>query len=386
MLGENGAIAGAQPGTLFIDFSTVDPSAVREMADTCLEKECRFLEAPVSGGVKGAKTGTLTIMIGGDEADFERAQPILKIVGENAFRVGPVGSASTVKLINQMLVGVHLAAALQAFVVAQRAGIDPEVLLDILMASTGDSAMLRRGARNLFADDFAPGFKMELLLKDLRLATELGEELDVPFTLAAAAEHVYESARATGLGDRDITAAVLAMPWRRVEHESPGRTVMATANQQEHAGAVEELVAALAQQAPTTVYEASGKKGAMDASLHPVAPGMRLCGRALTVRCQPADNLTLHAAVARAKPGDVIVADVAGFVEAGHWGEILTVAAQQRGVAGLVINGGVRDIDAARRRDLPGLRRRRLDEGDSQRGAGIDQRTDRLRRRRGASR
>ena len=128
---------------------------------------------------------------------------------------------------------------------------------------------------------------------------------------------------------------------------------MATANHHGPAVTAEELLTALSRQAPTTVYEAAGKQGAMDTSLRPVAPGMRLCGRALTVRCQPADNLTLHAAVAMAKPGDVIVADVSGFVEAGHWGEILTVAAQQRGVAGLVINGGVRDIDAARRRDFP---------------------------------
>lgn len=128
---------------------------------------------------------------------------------------------------------------------------------------------------------------------------------------------------------------------------------MTTANHQGPAVTAEEIVAALSEQAPTTVYEAAGKTGAMDATLRPVAPGMRLSGRALTVRCQPADNLTLHAAVALAKPGDVIVADVGGFVEAGHWGEILIVAAQQRGIAGLVINGGVRDIDAARRRNFP---------------------------------
>ena len=215
MLGEDGAIAGALPGTLFIDFSTVDPATVRELADACGQVACHVLEAPVSGGVKGAIAGTLTIMAGGDEADFERALPVLQIVGETLFRVGPLGSASTVKLINQMLVGVHLAAALQALVVAQRAGIDPKVLLDILTSSTGDSAMLRRGARNLFEDDFMPGFKMNLLLKDLRLATELGKALDVPLTLAAAAEQLYESARAEGLGDQDIAAAVLTLPWNR---------------------------------------------------------------------------------------------------------------------------------------------------------------------------
>jgi 3-hydroxyisobutyrate dehydrogenase-like beta-hydroxyacid dehydrogenase len=216
MQGDGGAIAGAKQGALFIDFSTVDPATVREMAEACASRDCSFLEAPVSGGVKGATTGTLTIMVGGDPADLERAQPVLGILGQNVSWVGPVGSASTVKLINQMLVGVHLAAALQAFVVGQRAGIAPQALYDIVTASTGDSAMLRRGARNLFADDFEPGFKLDLLLKDLRLATEMGDEAGVPLSLAAAARKVYEAAQQQGLGERDIAAAVLAMPWERI--------------------------------------------------------------------------------------------------------------------------------------------------------------------------
>jgi 2-hydroxymethylglutarate dehydrogenase len=215
LLGEEGAIAAARLGTLFIDFSTVDPSTVREIADACANHGCRFLEAPVSGGVKGATSGTLTIMVGGEADDLERAGPVLRILGQNVFRVGPIGSASAVKLINQMLVGVHLAVALQAFVVGQRAGVDPQVLYDVVTASTGDSAMLRRGARNLFADDFLPGFKIDLLLKDLRLAIALGEEVGVPLTVAAAARQAYEAAREQGLGEADIAAAVLAMPWER---------------------------------------------------------------------------------------------------------------------------------------------------------------------------
>jgi 3-hydroxyisobutyrate dehydrogenase-like beta-hydroxyacid dehydrogenase len=216
LLGEDGAIAAARAGTLFIDFSTVDPSTVREIAEACNSYGCRFLEAPVSGGVKGATSGTLTIMVGGEADDLERAGPVLRILGQNVFRVGPVGSASAVKLINQMLVGVHLAVALQAFVVGQRAGVDPQVLYDVVTTSTGDSAMLRRGARNLFEDDFAPGFKLDLLLKDLRLATALGDEFGAPLTLAAAARQIYDAAREQGLGDRDIAAAVLAMPWQRL--------------------------------------------------------------------------------------------------------------------------------------------------------------------------
>ena len=114
--------------------------------------------------------------------------------------------------------------------------------------------------------------------------------------------------------------------------------------------ASDDLVARLNAQAVTTVYEAAGQKGALDSAIRAIVPGMRLCGRALTVRCQPADNLTLHAAIAMAQPGDVIVADVADFLEAGHWGEITTVAAQVRGVVGLVINGGVRDVAPIQKR------------------------------------
>src|SRR4051812_34850955 len=110
------------------------------------------------------------------------------------------------------------------------------------------------------------------------------------------------------------------------------------------------LVQGMREQAATTVYEAAGQHGGLEHTIRPIAPGMRLCGSALTVRCQAADNLTLHAAIALAQPGDVIVADVGGALEAGHWGEITTVAAQARRVAGLVINGGVRDVEPVGRR------------------------------------
>jgi len=102
-----------------------------------------------------------------------------------------------------------------------------------------------------------------------------------------------------------------------------------------------------------TLYEANDQQGALDPAIRPMAPGLKVCGNAFTVRCQPGDNLTLHAAVAYASPGDVIVADVGDFADAGHWGEILTVAAVARGIGGLVINGGVRDIAALKPRGFP---------------------------------
>ncbi len=114
-----------------------------------------------------------------------------------------------------------------------------------------------------------------------------------------------------------------------------------------------DLLAAFARQDTATVYEASDKMGAMSHSLRSIVPGLKMYGSALTVRCQAADNLTLHAAIALAQPSDVIVADVGEALEAGHWGEVTTVAAQVRGVAGLVINGGVRDVAAIRTRQFP---------------------------------
>jgi 4-hydroxy-4-methyl-2-oxoglutarate aldolase len=115
----------------------------------------------------------------------------------------------------------------------------------------------------------------------------------------------------------------------------------------------QHLVDAFRKQAAATVYEAASKAGAMDHLIRPVTPGLKLCGRAITVCCQPGDNLTLHAAIAMAKPGDVIVADVGGYLEAGHWGEIMTVAAQAKKIAGLVTNGAVRDIEPNTRRGFP---------------------------------
>jgi len=115
----------------------------------------------------------------------------------------------------------------------------------------------------------------------------------------------------------------------------------------------DELITAFSQQAVSTVYEASGRYGAMAHDIRPMSPGLRMCGHALTVRSQPGDNLTLHAAIALARPGDVIVADVGAYCEAGHWGEILTVAAQARGIVGLVIDGSVRDVTPIQVRGFP---------------------------------
>lgn len=215
LLGEQGAISASPPGTMFIDFSTVDPSTSREVAAACRAVNCTFVEAPVSGGVGGAKNGTLTIIVGAEAAAYERALPVLKMVGEQIRHVGPVGAGSMIKLINQMLVGANLAAVLEAFVLGKRAGVEPTVLYEVVRQSSGNSGMLNRAVPgNLLARNFDAGFTLGLLLKDLRLASECAEDLGVSLTMTSAARAVYEEGVRSGLQDRDMTAAVLPMERR----------------------------------------------------------------------------------------------------------------------------------------------------------------------------
>ena len=215
LLNEQGAISGASPGTLFIDFSTVDPETTREMEAACVSAQCSFIEAPVSGGVGGAKGKTLTIIVGGERADYERALPLLNMVGTQITHVGPVGAGSMIKLLNQLLVGANLAAVLEAFVLGKRAGIEPDVLYDILRGSAGNSGMLNRAIPgNLMPRNFDPGFTLGLLLKDLKLVTECAERLGISLPMTAAARGVYEEGERHGLQDLDMTAAVLPMEQR----------------------------------------------------------------------------------------------------------------------------------------------------------------------------
>lgn len=215
LLGENGAISGASPGTLFIDFSTVDPETSQAISAACRSADCSFVEAPVSGGVGGAKSGTLTIIVGGDGEDYQRAKHVLSILGKEITHVGPVGAGSMIKLINQMLVGANLAAVLEAFVLGKRAGIEPSALFEIVRQSSGNSGMLNRAVPgNLLPRNFDPGFTLGLLLKDLKLATEFAENLGVTLAMTSAALGVFEEGARSGLHDMDMAAAVLPLEKR----------------------------------------------------------------------------------------------------------------------------------------------------------------------------
>jgi 3-hydroxyisobutyrate dehydrogenase len=215
VLGEDGVLRGARRGTLIVDFSTIDPATNRAVAVECEQAGVAYLDAPVSGGVAGAAAGTLTIVIGGDTAALERAQPVLQAVGKKIVHVGPTGAGSTIKLINQLLVGVNLAAVCEAFVLGQRAGVDPQTLYDVLSASAGDSAALRRAIPDfVLKRQFEPGFAVQLLCKDLDLALGVGRDTHTALPVTAIARQLYEEARALSLAEKDITAAIVPLERR----------------------------------------------------------------------------------------------------------------------------------------------------------------------------
>lgn len=211
VLGPGGVLEGARAGMAVVDMSTIAPAASKRVAAACAERGVAFMDAPVSGGSQGAEAGTLTIMAGGEAATFERLRPIFAAMGaaENILHVGPVGAGEVVKLVNQHLCGVIAAASLEALVLGVKAGGDVETMARVVGASSGGNWQLANPIRlRAFSGTFEPGFFTDLLVKDLRLVAELGEELNVPVTLGAVAKQMYEAARAMGYGRNDYTAVV----------------------------------------------------------------------------------------------------------------------------------------------------------------------------------
>lgn len=203
-------VAGSvRPGQVCADLSTIDPATARRVAGMLEGKGARFLDAPVSGGPRGVEAGTLAVMVGGDAAALEVVRPVLAAFSARVFHVGPVGAGSVVKLANQLLVGAGTIAAMEAVAFAERAGVAPETLLDVVSASTGDSAMLRRSIGEfVLTGDFSPQFALRLLVKDLRLYRAEADGLGVPSPSGRPTLDLYERALERGLGGEDFAAIV----------------------------------------------------------------------------------------------------------------------------------------------------------------------------------
>ncbi|HLZ08683.1 MAG TPA: NAD(P)-dependent oxidoreductase, partial [Chloroflexota bacterium] len=167
--GANGLMTVARPGQIFVDHSTVSPSTSRQCAEAARARGADFLDAPISGGPAGAEAGTLTIMVGGEQATFDRALPVFEAMGKNIRLVGGNGIGSTIKLANQLMVAINTAGVAEAMVLAVKAGADPRVILDVLRTSFGGSAMLARNVPMMLDRKFVAGTGINVLLKDLAL-------------------------------------------------------------------------------------------------------------------------------------------------------------------------------------------------------------------------
>ena len=209
IMGETGILQGAAEGLCLIDMSSVSPEFSRQMAANAEKQGLAYMDAPVSGGVNGAEGGRLTIMAGGKESVIQKCRPVLEVLGEKIYEVGAIGSGDAVKMINNMLLAVNMAAAAEAFVLGQKIGLDPQKMLDIIGESSGSSYALQAKMPNfVFKGEFAPGFMIDLQQKDLELAIQSAKKQQVPFFMAALAQQVYSQAQSAGFGREDISAVI----------------------------------------------------------------------------------------------------------------------------------------------------------------------------------
>jgi 2-hydroxy-3-oxopropionate reductase len=207
-LGPDGIAAGARPGLIYLDMSTISPLVSQQVGRALGGKGVRMLDAPVSGGEKGAVEGTLSIMVGGDEAVFESVRPIFAAMGKTITRLGPLGAGGFTKLANQIIVAVNLTALGEALTLARKAGLDRELTLAALAGGLAGSRCLDQKAPNYVANRYAPGFKIDLHFKDLGLIMEAARALGVPLPATAVVQELFSALRVKGRGQLDHSAVV----------------------------------------------------------------------------------------------------------------------------------------------------------------------------------
>ena len=203
VLGPGGILAGSKPGSLIADMSSISPLVSQKLAAACAAKSVDFIDAPVSGGEPKAIDGTLAIMVGGSEAAFKKAEPILKCMGSIVTLTGPVGAGNVTKLANQIMVACNIAAMGEALTLATRCGLNPEVVLNAVKSGLAGSAVLNAKGPMLIARNFTPGGKVKSHQKDLRNALETAEANNVCLPLTALVQQMISSLIADGKGELD---------------------------------------------------------------------------------------------------------------------------------------------------------------------------------------
>ena len=209
--GANGLMEGWKEGDIYVDMSTNSPTLIRQVAADAKAKGVSVIDAPVSGGTKGADEGTLAIMVGGDENTLEKVRPILEPIGKNIFHLGDIGCGNVAKLVNNMISSACNAATAECFVLGVKAGIDTKKLYDVLMSSSARSYQLERNYPRVLRGDFSPTFRVNLTLKDVGLALALGKEYSVPMPVSTTVEQRFVEAKAAGYGDNSSQSVILPL-------------------------------------------------------------------------------------------------------------------------------------------------------------------------------
>jgi len=207
-LGRNGLREGARKGQLFIDMSTINPIVSQKIAKELDALGVAMVDAPVSGGEKGAIEATLSIMAGGEPQHFERALPVFQALGKTITHMGPLGSGGFTKLANQIIVAINLTAIGEALVFGAKAGVDPQKMIRALSGGLAGSKCLDQKSEKILSGDFAPGFKIDLHSKDLNLIHDAAQSVGVPVPAAALVEQIFAALRVAGRGTFDHSAVI----------------------------------------------------------------------------------------------------------------------------------------------------------------------------------
>jgi 2-hydroxy-3-oxopropionate reductase len=206
--GDSGVLDGARPGTILVDMSSIAPAASQEICAAAKAKGVLMLDAPVSGGEPKAIDGTLAIMVGGDEAAFATVKPILEKMGSSVVRVGDIGAGNVTKLANQIVVALNIAAVSEAFVLATKAGVNPQAVFDAIKGGLAGSTVMNAKVPMILDGNFKPGFRIELHIKDLQNALDTAHDLHVPVPLTAGIMEIMQALKIDEMGACDHSAVV----------------------------------------------------------------------------------------------------------------------------------------------------------------------------------
>lgn len=218
VMGENGVLEGAKEGSILVDMSSIAPLASQEICKACAEKGVKMIDAPVSGGEPKAIDGSLSIMVGGEEAVFQEVYDILMVMGASAVHCGDIGAGNTTKLANQVIVALNIAAVSEAFMLSTKAGVDPEKVFNAIKGGLAGSTVMNAKVPMITAGNFKPGFKIDLHIKDLNNALETGHSVGAPLPFTASVMEILQNLHIDGCGQEDHSA--IAKYYEKLDRKS----------------------------------------------------------------------------------------------------------------------------------------------------------------------